>query len=457
MTQHWQDIVPVDRYYVHANGLLHDYDRKILTFLYQPLMGAKSLSLYMTMWAELEENKLWSKGSTHHRLMILMDLNLKEIYQTRLRLEGMNLITTLVRKEEGVRTFVYVLKPPLTPERFFLTDLLNIPLQRKIGNEQYSRIKQFFSSKKASETNGFQNVTKGYEEVFQLIPPNAYKSNLSVEESKEVIGRNQNEGIEIKHFSFDFEILMAGLSKNIVPKSALTEEVKEVISKLAFLYGIDAIKMKDFVLDATDYGITDTNLLRKYVSEWYDLQNGGLPTLVDRTQPLLYKSEINEPKTKQEKLIHYFETNSPRRLLQDISGGAEATKVDLDIIEGIMFQQKLQPGVINVLIHYVMLKTDMKLNKGYVQKIAGHWVRKEVNTVKEAMELAKSESKQYQQWATSDNYKKNRKTKQPIRKELLPDWFYEDENKEDLKTEKVSPDFEEKKRALEQRIRNLDK
>ena len=51
MTQHWQELLPIDHYIATANGLLHDYDRKILTFLYQPLIGAGCMSLYMTLWA----------------------------------------------------------------------------------------------------------------------------------------------------------------------------------------------------------------------------------------------------------------------------------------------------------------------------------------------------------------------------------------------------------------------
>lgn len=86
-------------------------------------------------------------------------------------------------------------------------------------------------------------------------------------------------------------------------------------------------------------------------------------------------------------------------MLKDVSGGAEPSKTDLQIIEEIMFSQKLLPGVINVLIQYVMLKTDMKLTKGYMEKIAGQWVRKNIRTVKEAMALAKKEHKQYMEWA----------------------------------------------------------
>ena len=54
---------------------------KLLTFLYQPLIGAGCLSLYMTLWAELEENRLWSDSHSHHSLMNFMDMNLKDIYE----------------------------------------------------------------------------------------------------------------------------------------------------------------------------------------------------------------------------------------------------------------------------------------------------------------------------------------------------------------------------------------
>ena len=37
----------------------------------------------------------------------------------------------------------------------------------------------------------------------------------------------------------------------------------------------------------------------------------------------------------------------------------------------------------------------MKLSKNYIQKIAAHWARKKVKTVREAMKLAIEEHRQY--------------------------------------------------------------
>jgi replication initiation and membrane attachment protein len=158
-----------------------------------------------------------------------------------------------------------------------------------------------------------------------------------------------------------------------------------------------------------------------------------------------------EPTTKEEQLIKQLETISPRQLLIDISGGAEPSMSDLQLIEDIMFQQKLLPGVVNVLIYYVMLRTDMKLSKAYVEKIASHWARKKVRTVKEAMELAKREAKKYQSWANEKEKKVNKKV---IRKEMLPDWLNMDYSQNESETnQEQDVDLEEKRRELEERLK----
>jgi len=437
MTQHWQELLPIDHYVVAANGILHEYDRKILTFLYQPLIGAHCLSLYMTLWAEMEENRLWSESHSHHSLMNFMDSNLKEIYENRLKLEGIGLLKTFVKKSEERRSFVYELQAPLTPEQFLLDGMLNIYLYRKIGKTQYTRIKRFFSDKKFQDVE-FKQITKSFQDVYSSSHPSLHadeetKRDVGEPEDEHFIGRQQTTSIKAKDVHFNFDLLFAGLHENLISNSAFTEKVKEAISSLAFLYGIDAIQMKNIVISAITVD-NEINIeeLRKSARDWYQFEHQDkLPSLIERTQPLLYQSAKQEPETKEEKLIHYFETTSPLQFIRDIGGGSEPSKADVKIIEDVLFQQKLNPGVVNVLIDNVLRKTDMKLTKNYVEKIASHWARKNIKTVKDAMELAKTEHRQYAEWAEGNksgkqtaNYKKK-----PIRTEVLPDWFDEGEEK----------------------------
>lgn len=461
MAKHWQEMLPVDRYEVASNGLLYEYDRKVLTLLYQPLIGPIAYSLYMTLWSQIEENRVTSEGSSHHALMNVMDSNLKQIYDARLKLEGIGLLSTYVRTEEGLRSFVYEIKPPLSPSQFFLDGMLNVYLYRKIGKNQFLKLKRFFSDDHFLEKDkGYENVTRSFQEVFDSAVPGLSSSHmeedLRLENTRAYLDRGTPETIKVDEDHFDFNLLFAGLSEVLVPKRAINKKVREAIAKLSFLYGIDPIQMKNIVISAVDESSEiQIDELRKSARDWYQLTySDQLPLLIDKTQPIPYVTTKEEPKTQEEKLVQYLEKTSPRQLLIDISGGGEPSKSDLQIIEDVMFQQKLLPGVVNVLIQYVLLKTDMKLTKAYVDKIASHWARKRVQTVSEAMELAKKEHRQYLDWAEGKQEAKTTTRKKATRKESLPSWFDKKED-EEKSTQPASDNKElaEKKRQLEERLK----
>ena len=219
--------------------------------------------------------------------------------------------------------------------------------------------------------------------------------------------------------------------------------------------------MQNVVMSAVDeHDMITTEALRKAASDWYQIERGGpLPELVDKVQPMNLREQPNQQSStnaKEDNLIALLEQVSPRKLLQDIGGGAEPSKADLKIIEEIMLDQKLEPGVINVLIYYVMLKTDMKLSKNYTQKSLPTGPEK-VRTVREAMKLAKEENRQYLEWA--EGKKKTSRNKKVIREEKLPDWLREsdDADSKPLETEQAGPatreGFDQQKQKLLEEVK----
>ena len=76
-------------------------------------------------------------------------------------------------------------------------------------------------------------------------------------------------------------------------------------------------------------------------------------------------------------------------------GNTEPTNRDKKLIEDLMFEQKLSPGVVNVLIDYVLKVNNKKLNKDYIETIVGQWKRLKVETVVDAMEVCKKEHKKF--------------------------------------------------------------
>ncbi|ANB62322.1 replication initiation and membrane attachment family protein [Anoxybacteroides amylolyticum] len=456
MEHHWKELIPVDRYIVRSNGMLHDFDRKVITLLYQPLIGSRAFSLYMTLWGELDQQFLTAE-TTHHSLMAIMQCNLKDIYEERLKLEGIGLLKTYVNRSKDPNQFIYELQPPLSPEKFFNDGMLNVFLYNRVGRTKFQKLKQFFSIP-ALDTQHFSPITRSFNEVFASVHPEQMvatmneeaKNDLSLPQERAYLDRS-TETYVLGEEVFDFELFFAGLSKQIVPKRAITAKVREAIKKLSFLYGISPLEMQKLVMDVIDpTEHIDIEALRKAARDWYQFERGDeLPHLSTRVQPFAYRTMIDvEPKTKEEQLMKQLETISPRQLLMEISGGAEPSMSDLQLIEDIMFQQKLLPGVVNVLIYYVMLRTDMKLSKAYVEKIASHWARKKIRTVKEAMELAKKEAQKYQSWATDKEKKPARKT---VRKEMLPDWLNMDYSQKE--SEQTPSDLEAKRRELEERLK----
>ncbi|GGE76785.1 replication initiation and membrane attachment family protein [Priestia taiwanensis] len=464
---HWMELVPVDRYKVRASGMLHEFDRKILTMLYQPLIGSNGLSLYMTLWSELDQRGMWGEEMTHHTLMIQMHRPLKDIYEERLKLEGIGLLKVHMNKEDDVRSFIYELVPPLSPKVFFDDAVLNIFIYHRLGKTKYNSVKNFFLYPEV-DTTMYKEVTRSFNEVFSSMHPSQLQSSLQSHEAEELfqvngqelLDRTDKSTVNIYNDFFNFDLFYEGLSDAVIPKKAVTEKVKEAIVRLAFLYGIDHLQMKNVLMSAiTGNEAIDIEQLRKSAREWYQFENGdAMPALTERIQPVKHQTMTKkEPVTEEERFVKELEQTSPRQLLVELSGGAEPSASDLKIIEDVMFKQKLLPGVINVLVHYVMLRTDMKLTKGYVEKIASHWARKKIRTVREAMAIAKEEHRQYQQWAeTKNNPKAKGRSQKGTRTEMLPEWFGNNKVEEPVSEQPTNQEDEER-RKLQEKLQKFQK
>lgn len=444
--QHWTELLPNDIYIVRSNGLIHEYDRKVIVSLYQPLIGTLCTSFYMTLWGELAEYRIWGQEDTHRSLLSALQTNLKNIYEARKKLEGIGLLKTFVRQsdDEDFTRFLYELQPPLTPKQFFDDGVLNVYLYNRIGKIKFLRLKRFFSDHVINDKE-YTSITHSFSEVFQSLHPSELKpdqyiiDDFNVAEDEEYLSRKHSAGYKIDNTGFDFNLLLAGLSENMVPKEALTSKVKDAIVKLSYIYSISPIDMKNLLISSlNEEDVIDIEELRKAARDWYQLEHGDhLPALSRKKQPQHLRTMNDKAATtKEEKLMQGLEKVSPYQFLKEFAGGTEPAVSDLKIIEDVMFKQKLNPGVINVLIYYVLLKSDMKLTKGYVEKIAGHWTRKKITTVKEAMTLAKNEHNQYLAWA--DDKKKT--SKKVIRQEMLPEWLKNAEEEKSIDNKKQRDD-----------------
>lgn len=456
MSHHWKELLPLDCFFVRSNGIMHDFYRKTLTSLYQPLIGATAYSLYMTLWSWLETDDDWSKSATHRSLMNVTQLDLKQLLLARKKLEGIGLLTTFLKETDGTRNYYYQLEVPMSPEKFFNDGALNVYLYNRLGNYQFFQMKKKFTT--VAPAPDMKDVTASFNDVYTSLHPSELmtheaseiKQAMMLDDGQAYLEEADSPGLRF-HQNFDIEWLEQSLSDLIVPKNALTPDMIEAIKKLAYIYSIEPLQMKQILESIfVKHDEIDVETIRKGVQEWYMFQHDNqLPRLSLRKQPPLYREpSLSMPKSDEEKAIQLFETISPYEQLERIAGGAKPAASDLKLIESIMFEQKLNPGVVNVLVEYVMRTNDMKLTKAYVEKLAAHWARKKIKTVKEAMALAKSEHEKYQAWSTVKKRKTQNAQKRYERRDTLPKWMTDN-----IQEKPLDADFEEKKRALEARLK----
>ena len=136
-------ILPADSYIVINKTTITDADRKLISMLYQPIIGYTAVSLYNTLIDDLDKLELMSEELTHHHLMSTMQLKLDDIVIAREKLEGIGLIKTYVKKG-NINSYVYLIYSPITANEFFNHPVLNVVLYNNLGKKEYERLLNYY-------------------------------------------------------------------------------------------------------------------------------------------------------------------------------------------------------------------------------------------------------------------------------------------------------------------------
>ncbi|WP_186578415.1 replication initiation and membrane attachment family protein [Aquibacillus kalidii] len=449
--QHIGKLLPVDGFCISFYGEISTSYFQSLTHLYQPLIGAHAVSLYQTLLSEFQLKKHSEIPQTHHMLMNYLSLPLDVIYKARLKLEAIGLLESYIQEIDHQQTFLYKLKRPFTPAEFFEDGMLSQLLYHHLGDDKFNQVFNLFHTKVPGKITG-ENVTANFNDVFET------HTNSAPIQTNQNKNEDVNKGPNLNG-TIDYNWLEQMLTQRMLPsKRILTAANLKLMEQMIALYNLTDQDIEKAVL----WAVSDENDLNKteFKTACLDLfqsrQQKSTVKLVDRRSDYSDQKENTEkPLSKQDQFIKMLEQISPRQLLEDLGGGNSASTQDLKVVSDVMSQQGLNPGVMNVLIHYVLLKTNMKLTKSYLEKIASHWARKNVTTVRQAMALAKSENNKYQEWGTNTN-KKQSYYKKPTKKEVIPDWFSERKKQEGSQKSSVKNTNKESKEDIEALLNNLN-
>ena len=233
-----QSLLPADTFVVVNRTVLCDQDRKILTMLYQPIIGQVAISLYFTLWSYLDQSEIISLEWTHHHLMTNMRLRLDGIKEARERLEGIGLIKTYFKKGD-VNRFVYEMFSPLTAHEFLNNPVLNISLYNNVGTTEYDKIVSYFKLPRMNLSE-YTDITCKFNEIFESTDLNSYDH---IENDIRKVSRNK---LEITS-KIDLDTIIASLPEEMFNPSSLTKDTKELLYKLSFIYDFDNEKMSELI------------------------------------------------------------------------------------------------------------------------------------------------------------------------------------------------------------------
>lgn len=455
MTWHWKEVLPVDPFSVRLADFISDIDLHLLTLLYQPLIGAKATGLYRSLLSQLPTGMFVSDRHTHQHLSLMLGEDMAELLEARKKLEAIDLLRTYQRKDEQERFFVYELQPPMKPHVFFNDDVLSVFLFNRLGKKGYRAIRERFLLERIDYT-AFEEVTQSFSDVFTSLTHSEMQPKL-MDEGDEAYDGDQTEvigcekaGLTFK--GFDFELMKQSLSSFIVPDELLTSDMIELINKLAFVYQVESLTMANLIERAALGESLQANDLRETIQTWYKLESSSqAPALGLRSQPVGQRTVVKEPTTEEERVTLFYEETAPITLLEMRQDGASVAPADVKIIEELIVDYMLNPGVVNVMIDSVLFRNDMKLSRPFLLKIAGHWKRKKIKTVPEAMRLVK-EDKQKQTEAMA---KKTNTSRRNSRQDKLPKWLVQEQSEKANQASSNELEEPEDVQAAKQEIASL--
>ena len=421
-------ILPADTFIVVNKTVLHNSDRKILNLLYQPLVGNTAISLYFTLWSYLDKYELISHEWAHNHILNNMMITVNEFDDARVKLEALSLMKTYVKKG-NINNYVYELYSPLSVSAFINNPILSTALYNNIGKVEYEKIISYFSLPKLN-LREYEDITSKFSDIF------AWSSEPVSNNIIHDLKKSRYRTLEILT-DIDINVILSLIPEDLLNAKSITKEVKELIYKVSYIYNYDNQGMVELIRNSVDVNHRiDKKLLMENASKFYSFENmGKLPSLIYKNQPEYLRKNLKD-NSNRSKMIYMFETTSPYDFIHSKYKTGNPSNNDLKIIAYLMIDLDLKPGVVNVLLDYVLKINNNKLTKSYVETIASQWKKSNVETVEDAMNFAENE------------YKKRKGIKKEVIKEtkkITPKWL-----DQAIEEEMAS---EEDIKALEERLK----
>ena len=368
-----------------------DFD--IVIKLYQPLIGYKSIMLYLTLTNSIECEKI-----RHEIIFNIMQISPGDFLFSRKSLEACGLIKTYIKKCSDFNEYTYIIYPPKNPKDFFDDIIFKSLLVKYIGEKEAKKIASFFKLNfDFRKIEKLDDITTKFSDVFGM--------NLNIDKFniKMPIHLKNNQAIEVDT-DFSFDELFKNLKKNMISCNFLTKEDCTEIKRIATLYGLNASVISDII------------------SEIYDENNKNHIDWAIFKKKAIYHAKffVVNKKEKEKKIIRIsgktvladkirlMEVVSPKLFLQMKQNGAPLISADLKLINYLSEIMQLNNSVINAIIDYCLRINNNRFTRDYVEKIASSVKRENIDNALDALNYLESPWKKEKKITKKSNPKEDK-------------------------------------------------
>ena len=361
-----------DYYETRPASLISDIDREVLSELYQPLIGHKSVGIFLSLFHEkMKASEIDTFDHAH--LFDKMQMSAGDFFTARRALEAVGLLRTFFKEEGGIRYYIYVLYAPKSPREFFDDVLFKGLLIKYVGEKEAKRLA--LSYKVDFQTKGFDDITSSFVETFHPdYDSPVFRKDLKVEVKGRKSGRIDT--------SFDFDDFFSALDKNgQIKREVLTKKDLKEIERLAALFSLDELTMAEIVVDAYD---PDNKAQRINFQRVSDRAKEEVKFPFFHRKSKGEKSHVTSDSELASK-IKLMDAMAPGEYLRIKQNNTAPSRSDLDIVDDLSKNFGFSHGVINALVDYVLAKNKNVLSRRYTEKIASSLARESVTTAIDTM------------------------------------------------------------------------
>ena len=393
----------INNYYeIRLASLVSNVDKDVIIELYQPLIGAISSIVYLTL-VKQKRNESDEDIYSLESLLNNMQLPINSFTNARRNLEAVGLLKTYESVNNDIHRYIFELFAPKTPKEFFNDILFKGLLIQYVGEKEALRLANSYEINTNIDKDKFDDISASFVEIFNpdydhISFTKNVGENLATHNSKKIAS------------DINIDIVFNLVEENSQIKKESLLEYSNDIKQLATLFNLNEDNIASVIIDS--YSETMKPHLNMKVAfnkakdkAYYPRLNNKEETKINYTN-----SEINSDTIIANK-IKLMEETGPAVFLEYLQNNTKVAPADLYVINSLI-NLNLPNGIINAIVDYTLTKKNNILDKFFAEKIASGILREGITTTIDAMNYMKSLNKKRKTTIGTNTNKRQYKKKE---------------------------------------------